>query len=349
MRNFKVLESFRFIGAILVALGHFFWGNGKADKFSISFILVVDFFFVLSAFLITQKQKDFDKKTDSYLKKLFTGRVIRLLFPYMILLFIYYIFFFKFFYNKNINLYEFFISMFLLQIIGLDLGSPFNEVNVAGVSWALGLELYVGTIFFPMIFYLKKKYQDSLVFICIIIFIISLGLLKQFSPDFLNVHYWRYSQVPFGILRILISYSVGSLCAILYQKLKKIKFTKYKIIIFNILEISSLIILIKFYVNLHYNRQNDYVFPIIIGLIITIFAFEIGTISKVLKNFSSLGKLGYSIYLVHPICIQIFRYKEIENTYFYLGSVILFSFIFYYFIEKRIINLKYYLLNKLNS
>ena len=53
MRNFKVLESFRFIGAILVAIGHFLWRFGPTDKISISFILVVDFFFVLSAFLTT--------------------------------------------------------------------------------------------------------------------------------------------------------------------------------------------------------------------------------------------------------------------------------------------------------
>lgn len=44
MRSFLVLETFRFIGAIIVALGHFFWGNGHPEKIPNSYILVVEFF-----------------------------------------------------------------------------------------------------------------------------------------------------------------------------------------------------------------------------------------------------------------------------------------------------------------
>lgn len=46
MRNFKVLETFRFIGALLIATGHFiYWtGNNENFPFPFSFILIVDFF-----------------------------------------------------------------------------------------------------------------------------------------------------------------------------------------------------------------------------------------------------------------------------------------------------------------
>ena len=33
MKNFKVLENFRFIGAILVAIGHFLWRFGSTEIF----------------------------------------------------------------------------------------------------------------------------------------------------------------------------------------------------------------------------------------------------------------------------------------------------------------------------
>ena len=67
MRNFLVLETFRFIGAIIVTLGHFFWGNGHPEAIPNSYILVVEFFFVLSAFLITLKQNPKKQvKTDVY-------------------------------------------------------------------------------------------------------------------------------------------------------------------------------------------------------------------------------------------------------------------------------------------
>ena len=134
-----------------------------------------------------------------------------------------------------------------------------------------------------------------------------------------------------------------------YEELSKLvreKFNKYKFLIFNIFEVFSLIMLIEIYGSINYNRQNDFIFPIIIGLIITIFSYEIGFISKILRKVSKLGKLGYSIYLVHPFFIQIFKYKGLSNIYFYLGIVVLVSFLFYYFIEKRIIDLKYYLLSK---
>ena len=52
---------------------------------------------------------------------------------------------------------KYFVSFSLIQILGVNLGGAFNDVNVLGVSWALGLELYVGTIFFSIVFHLKKK------------------------------------------------------------------------------------------------------------------------------------------------------------------------------------------------
>lgn len=55
MRKFQVLESFRFLAAILVGVGHFFVAN-KWSSMPVSFILSVDFFFALSAFVITQKE-----------------------------------------------------------------------------------------------------------------------------------------------------------------------------------------------------------------------------------------------------------------------------------------------------
>lgn len=56
MKNFLALDTFRFVGAILVALGHFLLSKGIVNVMPNSFVLVVEFFFVLSTFLITLKQ-----------------------------------------------------------------------------------------------------------------------------------------------------------------------------------------------------------------------------------------------------------------------------------------------------
>lgn len=100
MKNFRVIESFRFFAALLVAFGHLFYMLFKIPS---SARLSVEFFFVLSAFLITLKIKENDEFSSSiYLKKLFIGRTIRLLFPYMILYLIYTMLYYTILYSMEI-------------------------------------------------------------------------------------------------------------------------------------------------------------------------------------------------------------------------------------------------------
>lgn len=347
MRSFLVLETFRFIGAIIVALGHFFWGNGHPEKIPNSYILVVEFFFVLSAFLITLKQNpEKNMQVDSYLNNFFLGRCVRILLPYMIVLIFYYTIIFKILYPLKVTLFKFFVNLFLLQILGLNENFPISEANVTVITaWALGLELYIGTIFFSFIYFLKKKFKKGLFFICLLFFIVFLNIIRKYSPNYMDVHYLEIFNIPIGIFRIIVSYSSGTIFAIFYTYIKE-KNIKYKKLIFNILEILILFFIIKFYGKVNYNRENEYIFPVIIGIAIVIFANELGILSYVLKKFSNLGKLSYSIYVIHPIFYEIFRHYNIFNLPIYLFCIILSSILFYFFIERNIIKLKYKLIHR---
>ena len=69
MKKFLVLDTFRFLGAILVALGHFFFSMGVKNAVPNSYILVVEYFFVLSSFLFTLKQlQNIQIKKETYLE-----------------------------------------------------------------------------------------------------------------------------------------------------------------------------------------------------------------------------------------------------------------------------------------
>ena len=68
MRKFKALESLRFFAAISVALLHIFGIYGKGNLIPYSFILSVDFFFVLSGFVITYKESK-NKNSLDYTKE----------------------------------------------------------------------------------------------------------------------------------------------------------------------------------------------------------------------------------------------------------------------------------------
>ena len=127
----------------------------------------------------------------------------------------------------------------------------------------------------------------------------------------MNVHFWIYSEFPWGILSILASYSIGILCAIFYKNFKNINY-KYKIIFFGIMEIMIVYLIVRFYGKIHYNRENKYIFPIIAGILVIIYAYENGIISKILKNFSSLGNLSFSIYLIYPFFIRLLNYLNIS-------------------------------------
>ena len=68
---------------------------------------------------------------------------------------------------------------------------------------------------------------------------------------------------------------------------------------------------------------------------------------------SNLGKLSYSIYLIHPFFVGLtISYCKFKNPLtgvsimLYYSVLLITSFLFYYLVEKNIVNLKYKLVNK---
>ena len=243
MKKFLVLDTFRFLGAILVALGHFFFSMGVKNAVPNSYILVVEYFFVLSSFLFTLKQlQNIQIKKETYLENLFRVRIIRLLFPYTVIVLFYYIVVFKNLYPEaHISIYQFFINVFLLQGLGLNNDTIFT----IRVAWFLGIELYMGTIYLYIIYLLKDKFEDKVFFLSLLICLISLSILKHYSPNFMEVHFEEIGIITFGIIRGLFSYSVGTMCAIVFDKVKDIDF-KYRKVCYAFLEILIIFLIIKF-------------------------------------------------------------------------------------------------------
>lgn len=67
------------------------------------------------------------------------------------------------------------------------------------------------------------------------------------------------------------------------SKFNKLNF-KYKEMIFTLMETIILIVIFKFYGKMNYNRENEFIFPIIVGILIYIFSQEEGILSKILKK-----------------------------------------------------------------
>ena len=346
MREFKALESLRFFAAILVALVHIFGVYGKGNLIPYSFVLSVDFFFVLSGFVITYKNSKIKNSLD-YTKKFLYGRVIRLLVPYMLIIVFYYIVLYRILFGRHITLIQGFVEFFMLQIMGLNIDNTANlsVLTTALIAWAVGLELYIGSFYFPAIHWIKNKSRVLLFLFCIALFIVSLSIITHNSDRFLDVHYQEWHGIPLGIFRILISYSVGTVSALVYDKIKEIKFKYNENLLYSGLEIIIFLVLFRYYGKIYYYRENEYLFPIIAGLMIIVFAQEKGILSNLLNKIYYLGLLSYSIYLLHPIYIRIFQYFNLKFDIYliiiYLVCIIVGSSLFYKNIEKFIIKFKY--------
>src|SRR3990167_8393143 len=116
---FNNLDTCRTLLALIVALGHFFLWNGVYHKIPESFFLAVDFFFVLSGFVLTQTV--FESKATSthfFISEFIKRRFFRL-FPLYITLYLLTAFLqYLEFKNEMDPFYYFFFSSALLQCLG---------------------------------------------------------------------------------------------------------------------------------------------------------------------------------------------------------------------------------------
>lgn len=341
MKKFKILESFRFIAASIVAFGHFYDILLKIPSPAGN---AVDFFFVLSSFIWTIKLKDNDSiESSKILKKVFLGRFIRLLLPYVVLLLIWNIVYFLVLKGRLYSFYDFFVDIFLLQTLGLR--KNIFQGSILGIAWTLGLELYIGTILFTLIYFWNKKYKEMLFFIFIVMMIISQSLMLHFSDKAQGYFSLVLNSIPIGVFRILYSYSIGGLAGLYYKKYK-INFKKNKFLKYSLLEILIVLFIYLLYGRPDYNQDNNLIFSVVAAVLIIVFTYEGGIISKILEKISILGTLGYSIYLIHPIVMDIMGHFNKTNRVFYYVSILITSILFYNLVEKKFIKLKKDINNK---
>lgn len=72
------LDFYRGIFAILVAIGHWFYWQGEKDLYPRSFILAVNFFFILSGYVLTQQAFYSKNIAEQYFVKFLKSRLFRL-------------------------------------------------------------------------------------------------------------------------------------------------------------------------------------------------------------------------------------------------------------------------------
>ncbi|MEB2845438.1 acyltransferase family protein [Rhizobiales bacterium RZME27] len=298
--RFDALDSWRGIAALLVALFHF-----QAAGFFYDFPLIrngnlaVPFFFVLSGFVITHAYRtSLVRGSDGWR---FVIRRFGRLYPLHIFTLGIFVLLelAKLFMAARAGLHSsegafagtndipsLIANVFLLQAV-----IPFPELTWNASSWSISTEFYTYLVFVAVFLGLGRyrMWGSVAVFIAAGVLLVW---LDTYHPD-LNL------ASGLGLVQCIFGFFAGNLTYELYLKLREnsaVRGTVPELL-------ATAIMLLLFWFKPHYTTFNILGF----SAAILLFSYEGGTVAKLLRvrPLLFLGKLSYSIYLVHFIVFAV--------------------------------------------
>lgn len=342
-KHFKGLNTLRFLAAFLVVLHHSESMKLKNDLPYLGEIslfhngtLAVNFFFVLSGFLITYFLLKEKRKTSSInIKHFYLKRVLRI-FPLYFLLVIFGTLVVPFLIDHlNINydipytfgeswyFYVFFVPCLVTFYYGHHLLEPL---------WSIGVEMFFYVIWPPLMKYLKV----SLLVILLSVIIIRIGLLLMVDcidmPAVISYLIKIYSIEAMaigglGAYFVFFSKKEISSCYIFKAGFQYFFVFLFLVYLFFNKNIDNTIWNFIFKTQIFSNLILQFIF---LYIIISFSFCQTNLCNKENKTLSYFGEISYGIYMYHTsviaVAIMLFQKFEISNNIF------VFNFIYYAFI-----------------
>ncbi len=299
--KFKSLEAFRGLAALFVILFHSLFTTSTLSYFRINSQIFVDFFFILSGFIISYAYLSRVSKRQVLAKEFFLKRVFRLypLHLFMLSIWLVYILLKHLAFTYQIggkdpfethSVLSFFQHLFLVQSWGTG-----NIMSWNVPSWSVSVEMMAYTLFFIFVIVVSKisnigKLLLSLLFVLLFKFLLYSSSLHLDDFAFL--------------LNGLSAFFMGIIVYLLYTyKLT----TSISVLFANIIEVT---LLTSIFLILNSGTSSTLMIngiQVIFAITIYIFAVqEKGIVSKILQHkiFQYLGLLSYSIYMIHAIVVE---------------------------------------------
>jgi peptidoglycan/LPS O-acetylase OafA/YrhL len=289
------LTSFRFLAAFTVFLHHV----NVFSKYQIGY-LGVGFFFMLSGFILVYNYHDKLNSLNLYQsKKFFIARIAKI-YPihiFTFLLAIPYYFFIPLKHEPFLYVFQAFTNLILIHSF-----IPFGNISFNGVSWSLSDEMFFYTVF-PFILYCFYKFKIKIANLVILFTagLVTLTIIALNTPR----SDWFFYFFP-GVR--IIEFIGGMILGIIFLKTRRFLFNR-SAIIFSVLEFSVLCLLIftvSQSIQVNQNLRYGLVFIPVLMLLIYVFAFQKGRLSKFLskKLFIYLGNISFSFYMVHNLILS---------------------------------------------
>ena len=301
MRRYDVLDSLRGICACMIVLLHF---NPNSHLLGLSFIqnsyLFVDFFFVLSGFIILHTYRA--RLSEGYglgrYLILRFGRVYPLHF-FMLLAFVVYeiawaLILHKFSsdpraaFSGNSNLGSLVWNIFLLNSFGLDEHFGWNYP-----SWSIGAEFYTYMLFGVVLIVSGKR---------LIVVLAALGAVGLLSSVIVGGN--TIDTPALGFPRCVSGFAIGALfCCIRQDEQIFARFGKGTA---TVIEFVIAALCVNFVIFAGTNALS-FIAPFVFIVAIAVFAEERGKLSQILATSPMMwvGTRSYSIYMVHVFVIML--------------------------------------------
>lgn len=312
MKN-NCIEFWRIIFTIGVAVMHFGLING--------FYIAVDFFFMLSGWLLAKKVKSCDENCSG--TKIFFAKIKRLMPEYFFAFFLMLIFNVWF---LGIDFNEIYCVDSILEMLFLHVLLPVSNIN-NGITWYISALV----ICMPIFIYLLKYYYHG--FSCIVAPVVSLFIYAYFLSTWGHVDFglvWigscnggflrAFAGLSAGVFLYYISNSAGEIISCINSSL-----------------VSSLDLfiglLLVFIAMLYRGTKIDSISLLLIGLLIILSFNDFGWLRKLTSNklISYLGEISYSMYVNQLFVGGIVRKGVPDNINFgltiliYVFSLVIFS------------------------
>jgi len=303
----EYLESLRGIAAIMVACYHFRL-FGYFGSFIINSWIFVEFFFVLSGFVIAlnyQYRISNIKDLINFQKKRFLRLYPLHFFTLILIIFLFFGEFLKEFFIGNIgnrpisdrfDLIELLANLLLVHNLILD------KLTFNAPSWSISSEFYVYLLFSIIILFTKNE-KNKIILFAIIISAISFYYLLNNSFD-----------PKYGFIRCLYSFFLGVIIFNIYN-INKIKFSSFVTYI-------TILIIIYLLFNFKIIEEDinlNIIMPLIFSLLIlSLVSSEENIIKKILNNkhIIFLGTISYGIYMLHfPVGVYFNVFLNEINLY----------------------------------
>jgi len=303
--RFAVLDGWRGVCAVLVALyhveviGEIYAGHLRALPVIDNAYLFVDFFFVLSGFVIAHTYQTRITSAGEFLS--FEIRRFGRVWPlHMAILLVFIVLELAKLYarargmgmesrpfSNSFSVPAIFTNIFLAQTFGLDSGLTWNQP-----SWSIGAEFYTYLAFALLVLAGRRRF----VLAALATALASACIVAVFSPDYMRATF------DYGFFRCLYGFFVGVLVRQLGRFDRGVD--KRRSIGSTALEL-ALVLLMLLFVSVANARPISLLSPLLFAMAVYVFARERGAVSHLLRTrpFRFAGARSYSIYMTHALVL----------------------------------------------